>query len=459
MKRILSVFCVVLLCGCQSFADFPRTLDQVSAREPSQRQLSPETWRTEDGSRVLFMHTDALPMLDVRLTFAAGSSRDGEHPGLAGLTSALVGEGAEGLSVDDIARGFENLGAQFSASSYRDMGVIELRTLSDSPWLDDSVELFRRLIATPTFPADALARKRAQRMQGLRMDQQVPGPQVGKAYNRVLFGDHPYGHPASGTLESLPGITVEQIREFWNEYYNSSNLVIAMVGDISRERAGELAERLSGALPQGEPASALPRAEPLAEHRRRHIEFDSSQTHIYIGEQMIWRGHPDYIPLYVGNHILGGSGFSSILTDEVRQKRGYVYSISSSLSPMAAAGPFTVGLQTGNDTADEALDLTLSLVSDFVREGPDAEQVARARDTIIGSFALSTAANSDIVGQLAAIGFYDLPLDYLNWFQKQVNGVSAEDVKQAFQKHLDPDRLAIVSIGPQAPGDDDDAGE
>lgn len=457
MIRVLSCLCVVWLCGCQAPGGFPRTLDEVSAREPSQRQLSPQTWQTQAGSKVLFMRTETLPMLDVRLTFAAGSSRDGGRPGLASLTSALIGEGAEGLSVDDIARGFEDLGAQFSSGSYRDMGVIELRTLTKAPYLDEATSLFARVIGTPTFPSDALERIRTQRMQGLRMDQQVPGPQVGKAYNEVIFGEHPYGHPSSGTLESVPGITRDQIRSFWNEHYNSSNLVIALVGDISRDRAEALAEQLSTALPAGEPAAALPRAEGLREKVRRHISFDSSQTHIYIGDQLIWRGHPDYIPLYVGNYILGGGGFSSILTDEVRQKRGYVYHISSSLNPMAAAGPFTVGLQTGNDTADEALALTLDLVADFVRTGPDPEQVERARDTIIGSFALSTASNSDIVGQLAAIGFYDLPLNYLDWFQKQVDAVTADDVKQALQKHLDPARLAVVSIGPKPP--DVDNGE
>lgn len=451
MIRIVSCLVAFFLAGCQFPGSFPRTLDEVSAREPAQRQLSPETWRTSTGSKVLFMRTDTLPMLDVRLTFAAGSSRDGGAPGLASLTSALIGEGAEGLSVDDIARGFENRGAQFSTGSYRDMGVIELRTLTEKPYLQEATELFARVIGSPTFPADALARIRTQRMQGLRMDKQVPGPQVGKAYNRVIFGDHPYGHPSSGTLESLPAITRAQVREFWNRYYNSSNLVIALVGDVSRDEAEKLAERLSAVLPEGEPAPALPRAEGLRERVRKHIDFDSRQTHIYLGNQLIWRGHPDYIPLYVGNHILGGSGFSSILTDEVRQKRGHVYSISSSLNPMAAAGPFTVGLQTGNDTADEALGLTLDLITDFVSNGPGEKQVERARDTIIGSFALSTASNADIVGQLAAIGFYDLPLDYLDWFQTQVNGVSAGDVKQAFQKHLDPESLAIVSIGPKAP--------
>jgi len=137
--------------------------------------------------------------------------------------------------------------------------------------------------------------------------------------------------------------------------------------------------------------------------------------------------------------------------EKVRQERGYVYGISSGLHPMAAGGPLTINLQTRNRQAGEALGLTLSLVKDFVAEGPTEEQLRKARDNIRGNFARSTASNSDIVGQLAAIGFYDLPLDYLEWFREQVNQTSVADVKQAFRKHLKPENLAIVSIGPEKP--------
>jgi zinc protease len=442
---------LTLVAGCQTAGDFPTTAEALKDIPTEGRELTPKQWTTDEGSTVLFMRTEELPMLDVRLTFAAGSTRDGDQPGRASLTSALLDDGSEELSVDEIARGFENLGARYSTSSYRDMGVIELRTLSRAKWREPAVELFLDTIAAPTFPKDALERARTQRLQTLRRHQQVPGPQVNKAWYRTLYGDHPYGHPSSGTMASIRAIERADLQQFWSSYYTSGNAVIALVGDIDRNQAESLAARISDRLPAGEAAPELEQAEGLTQRKRKHIEFPSQQTHLLLGNQLIRRGHPDYVPLYVGNHILGGGGFTSILMDEVRQERGYVYGISSGLHVMAAGGPFKVSLQTRNKQAGEALGLTLSLVRDFVADGPTREQLRKARDNIRGNFARSTASNSDIVGQLAAIGFYDLPLDYLEWFRQEVNQTSVSDVKQAFRKHLEPENMAIVSIGPEKP--------
>ncbi|MDX1804278.1 MAG: pitrilysin family protein, partial [Alcanivorax sp.] len=448
MMRLVALTGLLALAACSSF---PHTEKQVAAITPAAPKLAIQAWHTDGGARVLFVHNEALPMLDVRLVMDAGSARDGQVAGLASMTSALLGEGAKGLSVDDIARGFENQGASFSSSSYRDMGVISLRTLSDPQYRQPVTDLFCKVIGQPDFPQASLDRIRAQMMQGLRMDQQVPGPQVGKAFQATLYGDHPYGHPSDGTLKSLPGIQRQQLVDFYQRYYAAGNAVIALVGDISRQQAETLANRISQALPAGPAAPKLARAKPLTERRVKHIDFPSSQTHILIGNQATWRGNPDHVALFVGNQILGGGGFASILTDEVRQKRGYVYGISSDFQPMAAGGPFTVQLQTANKNADQALTLTLDLIRKFIKAGPTAEQLKEAKTNLLGSFALATADNGDIIGQLGAIGFYNLPLDYLQQFNKAVQQVSADDIRRAFQHTLDPDHLAIVSIGPRAP--------
>ena len=136
----------LLLAGC---AGFPTTAEQVGQATPAAPELEIQSWRTEQGAKVMFVPSPALPMLDVRLVMDAGSARDGDQPGVAALTSALLGEGAEGLSVDDIARGFEDRGARFSTGSYQDMGVISLRTLSRPRWRDDAVDLLARVIGTP----------------------------------------------------------------------------------------------------------------------------------------------------------------------------------------------------------------------------------------------------------------------------------------------------------------------
>ncbi|ASK36002.1 peptidase M16 [Alcanivorax sp. N3-2A] len=443
-----SLCAVLLLAGC---ASFPTTAAKVRDAEPAAPQLDIQSWRTAQGARVLFVASDALPMLDVRLVMDAGSARDGDQPGLAALTSALLGEGAEGLDVDQIASGFEDKGARFSTGSYQDMGVISLRTLSKPAWRDASVDLLARVIGQPDFPEPALQRIRTQMMQGMRMNQQVPGPQVSDAFLNTVFGEHPYGHPSSGTLDSLPAIQRADLRAFYQHYYAAGNAVIALVGDVNRAQAERIAERLSAALPQGGPAADLPRAQRLTRQTVRHLEFPSAQTHILIGNQATWRGNPDHAALYVGNYILGGGGFASLLTREVRERHGFVYGISSYFKPMAAGGPFLLQLQTANDNADQALGLTLRILDDFIANGPTDEQLENAKANILGSMALATADNSDIIGQLGAIGFYDLPLDYLKEFNQRVKAVTVADIQNAFRRALDPDRLAIVSIGPKAP--------
>ncbi|MZR62846.1 insulinase family protein [Alcanivorax sp. DP30] len=431
--------------------NFPTTEAQVAASEPRAPELAIQSWQTTEGAKVLFVPSDALPMLDIRLVMDAGSARDGGQEGLASLTSSLLGQGAADLDVDDIARGFEDRGAEFSSGSYRDMGVISLRTLSDPEFREPVLDLFGRVIGTPTFPEDALARIRTQMMQGLRMEQQVPGPQVSKAFMAALYQGHPYGSASGGTLDSLPAIQREQLQQFYDTYYAAGNAVIAMVGAVNREQAEAIASRISAALPAGDAAPKLERARPLESRKREHITFPSAQTSILLGNQSTWRGNPDHVALYVGNMVLGGGGFASILTDEVRQKRGYVYGIGSGFSAMAAGGPFKVSFKTGNDNADQALSLTLQLIDDFIQQGPTDTQLEEARTSILGSFALGTADNGDIIGQLGAIGFYDLPLDYLQQFSQQVRDVTAEDIRQAFARALDADDLAIVSIGPKAP--------
>lgn len=450
MNRILSVCLLSVFVALSGCATFPTSLKQVEAAAPAQRALPIEKWQTDGGARVLFVRAPTLPMLDVRVVFDAGSARDGDEPGLARLTSALIGEGAENLSVDEIARGFEEVGASFSTGSYRDMAVVELRTLTDAQYFDRASDLFVRALGTPTFPKASLERIRNQTLVGLRREKQVPGPQIQKAFYTALFDQHPYAHDSTGTEQSLQAISRDDIANFYRTYYSSGNAVIAMTGDLTRAEAEALAQKISAALPQGERAPAIERADINA-GQVQHLDFDSSQTILMLGQQSIWRGHPDYVPLYVGNQILGGGGFASILTEEVREKRGYVYGIGSDFSPMAAAGPFTVQLQTANENASDALTLTLQLVRDFIDNGPTPEQLEATRQNLIGNFALTAAENDEIVGHLGAIGFYDLPLDYLNQFEQEVRAVTVEQVREAFQRNLDVERLVILSIGPQAP--------
>lgn len=433
----------------QATGVFPTSLADLDTHSEAPA-LTIQTWETSAGAKVLFLPTQQLPMLDIRLTFNAGGARDGELAGLARLTNHMLDQGTEQLDVTALATAFENLGAEVSLDSYRDMAVASLTTLTDEAVLDKALDLFTQVLTEPSFPEDNLERLRTCTLQQLKMQQQTPGPQLSRAFQAALFKDHPYGQTSLGTEESLQKIHTQELRDFYHAYYTAANATLAIVGDISREQAEQMSEQITAKLPQGKAAPTLEAAQHQAASHE-HITFNSSQTHITLGNQVVGREHPDYIPLYVGNHILGGGSFSAILMDEVRQKRGLVYGIYSSISPMAAAAPFTIQLQTANSNKDDALALTLTLLKEFIDEGPTQAQVALAINDLTGSFALSTASNSALVGQLSVIGFYDLPLDYLATLHHDLQQVDAQEIKAAFAKHLDPQQLVMVSIGPEAP--------
>lgn len=428
---------------------FPTSLAEINTQSRAP-DLNIQTWQTKAGTKVLFLPTHQLPMVDVRLIFNAGGARDGELAGLARLTNAMLNQGTQQLDVNALAEAFENIGAELSLDSHRDMAITSLTTLTDTTLLNQALLLFEQVLSEPIFPKDNFERLRTRTLQQLKMQLQTPGPQLNRAFQTALFKQHPYGSAILGTEESLNQINTDALRDFYQTYYTAANATLAIVGNVTLEQAQAISEKLTTALPKGPAAPKLEHAQ-VQPASHEHIVFDSSQTHIILGNQVIGREHPDYIPLYVGNHVLGGGSFSAILMDEVRQQRGLVYGIYSNISPMAAASPFTVQLQTANENKDKALALTLELLQQFIDNGPTDAQVALAINDLAGSFALSTASNGALVGQLGLIGFYDLPLDYLANLHRGFQQVSAQDIQSAFAKHLDPQKLVITSIGPEAP--------
>lgn len=423
------------------------SLDGLGDQPLARRKLDIQSWQTAEGARVLFVEAPQLPMFDLRLTFAAGSSQDDGNPGLALLTNAMLNEGIEGRDVTAIAEGFEGLGADFGNGSYRDMAVVSLRSLSAADKREPALALFSEVIGRPTFPEDSLQRIRNQMLAGFEFQKQNPGKLASIELYRELYGAHPYAHPSEGTPESVPQIGVEQLKAFHARAYAAGNAVIALVGDLSREQAEAVAAQVSAALPQGPalPPTPTPHAPAAGLH---HIDFPSNQTHLMLGQLGIPRGHPDYAALYVGNQILGGGGFGTRLMEEIREKRGLTYGIYSGFSPMRAEGPFMINLQTRAELAEGTLELVQQLVADFLANGPSEAELERSKREIAGSFPLSTASNADIVGQLGSIGFYDLPLTYLEDFMAQVQTLSVEQVREAMNRHLQADGFVIVTAGP-----------
>ena len=423
------------------------SLAALDGQAPARRNLNIETWQTAEGAKVLFVAANQLPMFDLRLTFAAGSSQDAGVPGLAMLTNAMLNEGIAGKDVGAIAAGFENLGANFGNGAYRDMAVLSLRSLSTPELREPALALFSQVIGAPTFPADSLARIQNQLLAGFAQQKQNPGKLASLALFSQLYGQHPYAHPSEGDAESIPRITRAQLQAFHAKAYSASNAVIALVGDLDRTQAEAIAAGVSAALPKGPALSnSPPPATPAP--GKQHIEFASKQTHLLLAQLGIDRQDPDYAALYLGNQILGGGGFGTRLMEEVREKRGLTYGVYSGFSAMQARGPFMLNLQTRAELSEGTLQLVQQILRDYLRDGPTQKELDDAKRELAGSFPLSTASNADIVGQLGSMGFYQLPLTHLEDFMAQTQALSVEQVKTAMAKHLNPDAMLIVTAGP-----------
>jgi zinc protease len=386
-------------------------------------------------------------MVDVEVVLDAGSARDGDTPGLASFTAGMLTQGARDWDADTIARRMGDVGAELSASADRDMATVSVRSLTEPRALDRALETLAGVINEPSFPPEDIERVRRNRLTALRQDQESPRTVASKALFRAVYGDHPYASDPSGTPESIAAISRDDLRAFHRDLFQGANALVAIVGDLDRPAAEQLAERVVGALPRGERQPTLPQVQAPASVALERIAFPSSQTTVLAGQPGMRRGDPDYFALYLGNHILGGSGLVSLLMEEVREKRGLSYSTYSYFLPLAQPGPFLMGLQTRNDQAEAAHAVMMQTLERFIAEGPTEAELDAAKKNITGGFPLKIAENSDIVAYLGVIGFYGLPLDYLDRFVARIEAVDREQIRDAFARRVDPAALAVVMVG------------
>ncbi len=406
-----------------------------------------QNWYTANGARVLFVAAPELPMLDVRVVLNAAGAREAK-PGVASLTNAMLTQGAGEWNADRIAERMEGVGSNVSTGSLRDMAWMSLRTLTREPALSTSLETMSQVLGRPTFPPADLERLRKATLVALRQSEQKPGSVGKKAFYRAVYGEHPYAGDPLGTRESVEALAREDLLSHYRRYYVANNAVVAIVGAVSRDQAKKIAEQVTAGLAAGAAASPLPPVADPAAARLQRLDFPSSQSHLYIGQPGMSRNDPDYFVLYVGNHILGGSGLVSLLSDEVREKRGLSYSVYSHFLPMQERGPFMMGLQTKNAQAEQAREVLLETLYSFMEQGPTAEELTAAKQNITGGFPLRIASNSKIAEYLSLIGFYDLPLDYLDRFNARVEAVTAEQIRDTFARRLHPERFVTIIVGP-----------
>lgn len=412
----------------------------------AQAKLPIQQWQTAGGSRVYLIENHGLPMLDVSIQFRAGHAWEGARPaGTASLTSHLFAAGSAGMTEQQISDRLADTGAQMAPTVDDDMAGFSLRTLSSAAELESSTSLLATLLSSPQFPEAILEREKARTISGLKEAETKPETLVDRAFSTAVFGQHPYGRDADP--ESVARISRDDLMSFYRERYRAGGAVVVMVGDIDRAGAEALAERLTSGLPAGEPQPwTLPPVAALAAASDARIAHPATQAHIQVGQPGMKRGDPDYFPLFVGNYILGGGGFVSRMTDEVRQKRGLAYSVYSYFIPRLENGPFMIGLQTKRESAGEALTVVRETLSRFMAEGPTAAELKAAKSNLIDGFPLRIENNRKILDYVAMVAFYDLPLSYIDEFTRAVDAVTVDQIRDAFKRRIDPARMATVVV-------------
>lgn len=416
-------------------------------------------WTQPSGAKIYFVAVDALPIVDVQIDFDAGSRRDpAAQAGLADVTADMLDKGVEARgaepAMDENALGeaWADLGASFGVGAGTDRMSFSLRTLSRPDLLDKAVALAAREIGEPAFPPDVWRRERERIVAAIKEANTKPGTVAGRAYGKDVYGSHPYGYEA--TEESLGRVDVADMRGFYTRHVAPCRAKLSIVGALDRAQADRVATALLSRLPAAAQATAdcqplppVPEVEALKAAKVDRIPFGSAQAHVLIGQPGYPRRDPDHFALTLGNYVLGGGGFVSRLTEQVREKRGLAYSVYSGFSPGLAAGAFTIGFQTRPDQADEAVKVSRSVLEKFVAEGPTAAELQAAKDNLIGGFPLLLDSNRKLVGNVANIAWNDLPLDYLDTWTARMNAITVADVKAAFQRKLQPDRMVTVMVG------------
>ena len=437
------------------------TLSSLTNVKPLQLTVPDiEHFKTATGVPVLFVRTTTLPIIDIDLRFNAGSARDESiRPqgfGVANMTATMLTQGSETLDEDEFTRAVETLGISLDSSAYKDMFIVSLRSLSDDKHALPAIDLMTQMLTTPNFDETILARNKARLLVGLQQQKQDPNSLASLAFDKALYGNHPYGHPVSGSLESVPSISKHDLVSFKNRYIVANNASLSMTGNLTLKQAKQLAETITADLPLGKAASPLPEPQPLAKGQRIHIPFPSTQTTVLMGQLGEKRAtnpiaQQQQTNFAVGNDILAGGDFNARLMTQIRQNLGYTYGISGSMTPMLARGPYQIGFSTRNEKARLAVDASLKVISDTLKEGVTESELQLTTDNLKNSFPMSFASNAGINGLLGMMNFYKLPDSYLSDYMTRINRVELSSVNQTMRDTLNPDKFLIVTVGEDDP--------
>jgi zinc protease len=402
------------------------------------------------GIEAWFVQDATVPLIAMEYAFGGGAAQDpADKPGVANMVASLIDEGSGDLDSKTFHERLDRRAIELSFSATRDYFRGSLRMLKDNK--DEAFDLLHMALTSPHFDATDVERIRSQIVSGLRRDTTNPNALAGRKFLEIAYGDHPYGRQASGTLESIPTITVADMKDYVRRVIAKDTLKIAVVGDVDPATLGKLLDQTFGGLPAKASLTPVPDIVAAKPPQRAFVPLDVPQTVISFGGPGIMRHDPNFMAAYVVNHIIGGGGLSSRLYHEVREKRGLAYSVYQTLLWMDHSALFIGNTGTRADRAGETLDAVEKEIRRMAEEGPTQQELDEAKSYLKGSQMLQLDTSSKLASGLLQYQLDRLPIDYLEKRNAIVDAVTLADAK-AVAKRLWGQGLLTVIVGraPQA---------
>jgi zinc protease len=400
------------------------------------------------GIEAWLVHEPAVPMIAIDFAFVGGAAQDAlGKGGTATLVASLLDEGAGDLDAKAFHERLERRAIELGFQAERDTLRGTLRTLSENK--DEAFDYLRLALTQPRFDSADVEVIRAQVTSLLRRATTSPTDIANLRWWQVAFADHPYGRPVNGTLESVPTVTIADLKDYTRRVLARGNLKVAVVGDIDAESVKVMLDRVFGGLPAQPELKPVANVSPQGLGRRVVVTLDVPQTVVTFGGPGIARKDPDFMAAYIVNHILGGGAFSSRLYQEVREKRGLAYSVYDSLVWLNHSALFLGGTATRADRAGETLAVIDKEIHRLAGEGPTAEELAKAKAYLNGSFVLNLDTSSKIAALLVQLQLDGLPIDYFTRRPDMINAVTLEDARRVAKRLLDGGMLVTVAGRPE----------
>ena len=404
---------------------------------------------TPGGIEVWLVRDPTVPLIAIDFGFAGGSVQDPQDKGgTAEMMVSTLDEGAGDLDAKTFQERLEHKAIELRFNAGRESIRGTLRTLKENE--DEAFDLLRLALNAPRFDASAVERMRSQLVSQLQRQSTSPNDISSRTWWRTAFPNHPYGHPASGTLESVARITVADLRDYHRRVLARDALKIGVVGDIDPATVGRLIDSAFGPLPAKGDLAPIPDVEPQGIGRQIDVDLNVPQTVVTFGGYGLKRSDPDFMAAYLVNHILGGGAFSSRLYTEVREKRGLAYGVSDALVWLHHTAVLLGGTATRADATSQTIGVVESEVARMAKDGPTQEEIDKAKAFLKGSFALGLDTSSKIANQLVNMQVDDLGIDYIDRRSALIDAVTLADTKRVAQRLLGPGLLVTVVGRPHA---------